>query len=1124
MEKIETDNMNVIEHIRADAEEGARRLEREYKDRLLKVANRLCQDPVEAEALVWRTLDEAVRHIESLVDPDALFGWMCGIMVRGHGMANRRKINSKIMYSDSLPEMPDGLEGVDRIVQGIDGDILHKAIEDLPPKLKETIILRYFMDLPLLTIAKILMIPKGTVSSRLDMARKLLALRLGVNLKKPAVAMIAAGLLLLGATAAVIVGVTEMAGEYESSVNNQLPSANYQQPSNSYQPPSTNNQLKGENEVNIKQKAATAFAAATLALTPFASAQADVDSLGKTPTYWYTFDGAIVSHGSSALKCAFDDSNNTFLTCRGEKKGWRVNPNKSYHHENVFAPNNGSFTIFLSVNPGSGQSNRYIFSLGGNESTTNLAFVLMFNNRIGVARWDRTRCGTNLRAYGLMATDGVAGRVHPYALVYDGTAHRLTLYSGGVACAEAPFEGFDGADGDPTKFQFGSVHGGRVLPFSTIPSSGSVAEGLPVIEDFRFYNEALSAEQVASISAELPSTWTESEASAVGTIENNGEQPRYFYTFDGAVRSRGTSQFIDSYSAEYPAHKIPSVSSYVECAPDRKAGALSDTPHGDWFVQSGGSFTLFVSSTSGTTDQNIIFDIGQHTSTKNLALVRQSATQVKIVKWNSSASIQTLVTATVDSPADYVHPYVVRYRQDTGKIELFVDGYKAGEYSYAGLDTDNPTAFQFGAMRGGNLHGLKTYTGVNMEAIGFYERALTDEEIVALSDKYVSGSGTRIPSDIGRNPEYWYTFTSSGPMKQSTAALPLGASNNGTLIYEANSSPAFARNGGFAATDLRANSNGTISGAYGSSLDMSGPFTLFMSARMKSVANTLKLLFTLGGLTDSDVNLAISADLEGNMRLSRWNYSAKTRTDLIKAEGIADITDYHPYAVVWDGSVLRFYVDGTEAGTSSNFGNVTQKKFQIGSINGGIPSDRFGFSVGTYALEDFRIYKTALTAEQVAKISARYAQWPKGALVWGGGSAGSWDYTTSCWLSWDAANWRSVTQAFTSGASALFESEVTALDVAEGIVADSVKFFANSYWTTVNNVRCNSLLIGDGALVLPANVTSGLRPGRRLFKGYLNVSYPVDYCDSYGNVYYQNISGTALRFGKGDGGMVISVK
>ena len=860
-----------------------------------------------------------------------------------------------------------------------------------------------------------------------------------------------------------------------------------------------------------------------VAIAAHGAVLADVDSLGKTPTYWYTFDGAIVSHGSSALKCAFDDSNNTFLTCRGEKKGWRVNPNRSYHHENVFAPNDGSFTIFMSVNPGSGQYNRYLFSLGGNESTTNLAFVLMFNSRIGVVRWDRTRCGANLRAYGLMAADGVAGRVHPYALVYDSSAHKLTLYSGGVACAEAPFEGFDGADGDPTKFQFGSVHGGRVLPFGSVTVSGASAEGMPIIEDFRFYNEALSAAQVATISAELPSTWTESEAASVGAIENNGEQPRYFYTFDGAVRSRGASQFMSTYNADYPLHTIPSVSSYVECAPGRKAGVLSNTPHGDWFVQPGGSFTLFVSSTSGTTDQNIIFSVGQHTSTKNLALVRQSSSQVKIVKWNSSSSIQTLVTATVDSPADFVHPYIVRYTQGTGKIELFADGYKAGEYSYAGLDTDNPVAFQFGAMRGGNLHGLKTATDIKMEAIGFYERALTDEEIVALSDKYICGSGKRVESDIGRNPEYWYTFTSSGPRKQSYVELPLGPNNNGTLIYEASSTPAFARKGGFAATDLRANNSANVTGAYGSALDMSGQFTIFMSARMKSVANTLKLLFTLGGLQDSDINLAISADPEGNMRLSRWDYSAKKRTDLIKAEGIADITDYHPYAVVWDGSVLRFYVDGAEAGTSSNFGNVTQKKFQIGSIMGGVPTDRFGFSTGTYALEDFRIYKTALTAEQVAKISARYAKWPNGALVWNGGATGSWDYTTANWLGWDAANWRSVTQPFASGASALFDSEVTALDVASGLVADSVRFDANSCWTTVNSVRCNTLSIAEGALVLPANVSRVFCPGITLFSGYSEASFPNDYVDAYGNAYYENASGSALHFGE-RGGLVIIIK
>ena len=209
--------MNVVDHIRTDTEEGARRLEHEYKDRLLTVAKRLCPDEAEAEALVWRTLDEAVRHIESLVDPQALFSWMCSIMVRGYSMSNRRKINKQIVYTGELPELPDGLKGVENILQGVDGDILRKAIEDLPPKLRETIILRYFMDLPLLTIARILAVPKGTVSSRLNMARAVLAARLGIALKKQAVALIVAGLFLL-VSAAVVIGVSKSEEELASAV------------------------------------------------------------------------------------------------------------------------------------------------------------------------------------------------------------------------------------------------------------------------------------------------------------------------------------------------------------------------------------------------------------------------------------------------------------------------------------------------------------------------------------------------------------------------------------------------------------------------------------------------------------------------------------------------------------------------------------------------------------------------------------------------------------------------------------------------------------------------------------------------------------------------------------------
>ena len=103
---------------------------------------------------------------------------------------------------------------------------------------------------------------------------------------------------------------------------------------------------------------------------------------------------------------------------------------------------------------------------------------------------------------------------------------------------------------------------------------------------------------------------------------------------------------------------------------------------------------------------------------------------------------------------------------------------------------------------------------------------------------------------------------------------------------------------------------------------------------------------------------------------------------------------------------------------------------------------------------------------------------------------------------------------------ALFDAAVTGLDVAAGIVADEVKFGASCFWTTVNRVRCSSLSIAGGALVVPANVSGAIVPGARLFYGYASALFPADHVDSYGNAYYENESHTSLSFGR-QGGLVI---
>lgn len=60
-----TYGMGIVDEIRADREAGAKRLEAEYKDRLMAFACRLGADSTEAEALVYRTFEGAVAGIDA---------------------------------------------------------------------------------------------------------------------------------------------------------------------------------------------------------------------------------------------------------------------------------------------------------------------------------------------------------------------------------------------------------------------------------------------------------------------------------------------------------------------------------------------------------------------------------------------------------------------------------------------------------------------------------------------------------------------------------------------------------------------------------------------------------------------------------------------------------------------------------------------------------------------------------------------------------------------------------------------------------------------------------------------------------------------------------------------------
>ena len=174
-------DQDIVDEIRKDRESGAKRLESEYKVGLMAFARRFCADEAEAEALVYRTFSEVIANIDGYTEKSAFFGWMCKILINCHANDIRRRSNKDIEHVESVPEMPE--DGVTRVVEAIDANILREAVERLPLDMKEAVLLRYFMDLPILKVAQILAQPVGTVKSRLYYARLAIGMRLGVALK-----------------------------------------------------------------------------------------------------------------------------------------------------------------------------------------------------------------------------------------------------------------------------------------------------------------------------------------------------------------------------------------------------------------------------------------------------------------------------------------------------------------------------------------------------------------------------------------------------------------------------------------------------------------------------------------------------------------------------------------------------------------------------------------------------------------------------------------------------------------------------------------------------------------------------------------------------------------------------
>ena len=180
----------IVQEILRDRESGAARLVAECKQPMYEAALALCGDHAMAEDLVFRTFERVLDRIATCRDESAFTAWMKSIL-RNEWLMSVRGATVRNTTPAGLPCevecMAEPDDGAAEIEKSVDASLLRDAIDQLQTDMREAILLRYFMGLPLVKAAKILAVPVGTINSRLHYARKVLAAKLGIAAKKPGV-------------------------------------------------------------------------------------------------------------------------------------------------------------------------------------------------------------------------------------------------------------------------------------------------------------------------------------------------------------------------------------------------------------------------------------------------------------------------------------------------------------------------------------------------------------------------------------------------------------------------------------------------------------------------------------------------------------------------------------------------------------------------------------------------------------------------------------------------------------------------------------------------------------------------------------------------------------------------
>ncbi|MBQ7850159.1 MAG: sigma-70 family RNA polymerase sigma factor [Clostridia bacterium] len=158
-------------------EEQLNQLISQYHTSMLKLCCMLLRDPVAAEDAVQETFLKAYRGIVSFRGQSSAKTWMTAIALNVCRDMRKSAWARHVEKRVTPEELPIAAPAQDE-----DALALGQAIQNLPDKYREAVLLYYYQDMTMQETAKLLKTTPSNIAKRLDRARTMLRKELEVTL------------------------------------------------------------------------------------------------------------------------------------------------------------------------------------------------------------------------------------------------------------------------------------------------------------------------------------------------------------------------------------------------------------------------------------------------------------------------------------------------------------------------------------------------------------------------------------------------------------------------------------------------------------------------------------------------------------------------------------------------------------------------------------------------------------------------------------------------------------------------------------------------------------------------------------------------------------------------------